>query len=141
MIEDADDAALADGASVEVLHAVLACQVDGLDSRDRIGNLSPLLARILHDVDLVSDKDLDRRLASTFALADPLLNPFEGLSLCNVKQVDDRRRAVDVLVHILMVALLARHVEVDDLVLIGIVDVKSRLNGTLHLVTYLDVQF
>ena len=44
--------------------------------------------------------------------------------------------------HVLVVPLLARHVEVDYLVLVRIIDVESRLEQ-LHFVfvTYLDVQF
>ena len=42
--------------------------------------------------------------------------------------------------HILVVTLLAGHVEVDDLVLVGVVDVESCLSRYKFILTYLDVE-
>lgn len=142
VVEDLHDACLADAARLEVLHSILSGEVDGLDFRDRVADLGGLLVqlllladslvagaarRLLEDVDLVANENFDGYLASSLALSDPLLDSVERRPLGDVEQVDDSGATVDVLVNVLVVALLARHVEVYDLVLVGVVDVERGL--------------
>ena len=92
MIEDTDNAGFTDRASVEVLHTILARQIDGLDACHRIHDLLRLLlvlALALHDVDLVADEDLDWSLACTLALSDPLLDALKSRSLRHIEQIND----------------------------------------------------
>lgn len=139
MVEDLHDIAFADRAGLEILHAVFAREVNSLDAGDRIDDLRTLLGA-LQNVNLIADEDLDRRLAGTLTLTDPLLDAFEGRPLADIKQINNGGRAVDVFVHILVVTLLAGHVEVDNLVLVGVVDVESCLSRYKFILTYLDVE-
>ena len=139
MIEDLDDAAFADRAGLEILHTVLAGEVDGLDPGDGIDNLRAFLGA-LQDIHLIPDENFDRRLAGPFTFTDPLLDSFEGRPLTDVEQVNDRGRPIHILMDVFVVAFLAGHIEVDDLVLVGIVDVEGCLSRYNIVRTYLDVE-
>jgi len=78
----------------------------------------------------VSDKNLDGHFA-LLTLLDPLLNFFEALALSDVEHKEDGSRADSVFVDVLVVALLAWHVEVDNFVLVSIVNVVGRLQMQL----------
>ena len=101
------------------------------------------LARILQNVSLVADKNLDRRLTSPFALGDPLLDSLKRWSLGNVEQVNDGSGAINILMDVLVMSLLSRHVEINYLVLVGVVNVEGGLKEALQyqIRAYLDVQF
>lgn len=80
----------------------------------------------MREVDHVSDKNLDGHLAF-LTLLDPLLNFFEALPFGYVEHKEYSSRADSVFVDVLMVALLAWHVEVDNFVLVCVVDIVGCL--------------
>ena len=136
MVEYLNYASLSNRASLKVLHAVLARHVDCLILRHWVDHLLRfLLLRLsaahaligLHDINLIAYQDLDGNLACTLALCDPLFDALEGRPLRHIKEVNNRSGAIHVLVHVLVVSLLARHVEVYDFVLVGIINIKSSL--------------
>jgi hypothetical protein len=78
----------------------------------------------LDDINFVSNKDFDRDFASSLAFSDPLFNSFKSWSFGDVKEIDDGGATVHILVYIFVMSLFPWHVEVNNLVLIGVIYVK-----------------
>ena len=127
MIKHLHDGGLSNTTSLEVFHTVLASQSDCLDLCNRVSANGFLLSC---KVDHVSNEDLDWHVALR-TLVYPLFNLLERCSLGNVEQEETGGGAIDILVNVFMVTLLAWHIEVDDLVLISIVDIVSCLDVEL----------
>ena len=94
---------------------------------------------LLQDVHLVAHQDLYWNLASPLALSDPLLDSVESWSLGHIEQVDDGGAAVDILVDVLVMPLLAWHVEVHYLVLVCVIDIECRLPESWISIAFVDL--
>ena len=134
MVEHLHNGGIANRARLEVLHAVLARHCNCLDLVDWVGHhglIATSLGLLLHcsrsQIDLVAYKDLDGHI-TPIALVDPLLHLFETASLVDAEHEKTGCGSVDVLMDILVVALLPRHIEVHDLVLVRIIYIVGCLN-------------
>lgn len=136
MIEHLHDRRLPDRASLEIFHSILPSKCDRLDLRDKVSperRLSFLnhglllgLCKVYH----VSDQNFDRYLA-LLALLNPLFHFFEALAFGDIEHKENGSRTNCVFVNVLVVALLAWHVEVYDFVLVSVIDVVGRLEMQL----------
>jgi hypothetical protein len=81
----------------------------------------------LCEINHVADEDLNGHFTPV-TLIDPLFDLLEARSLGDVEHEEDSCGTINVLVNVLVVPLLAWHVEVDDLVLVSIVDVIGSLD-------------
>ena len=134
MIKNLNDAGFSDTTGLKIFHTVFSCEIDGLNFRNWILNLSCLLSVFglsvlssLQNVDFVTNENFDGNLTGTFALCDPLIDSFERWSFCNVKEINDGCTPIHILVDIFMMSLLAWHIEIYNFVLVGIIDVEGCL--------------
>lgn len=138
MVKDLDDRRFTDRTGLEVLHPILLGHVDGLHFGNGGTRTACFLAlNCAGQVDLVSHQDLDGDFAP-LALCYPLLHALKARPLDYVEHVDDGGGSIDVLMDVFVMALLAGHVEVDNFVLIGVVDVVSGLDVQLGAFLVLD---
>ena len=135
MVKNLNYRGLSDRASLEIFHTVFSGQINGFHFGHWVRNLlsffvlalTAFVTLLLNYVDLIAHEDFDWDLTGSLALGDPLLDSLKSRSLSDIEQVNDSCWAIDVFMHIFVMSLFPRHIEVDDLVLISIIDVKSRL--------------